>query len=34
MERPLGARPALPAGRLVWRTGNIKRVRERLHILW
>lgn len=34
MERLPGLRLALPAGQLVWRTGNIKRVLERLHILW
>ncbi|MFI5754981.1 cytochrome P450 [Streptomyces sp. NPDC051569] len=27
-------RLALPADQLVWRTGNIKRVPERLHVLW
>ncbi|MFE9890610.1 cytochrome P450 [Streptomyces scopuliridis] len=34
LERLPGLRLALPADQLVWRTGNIKRVPERLHILW
>ncbi|MFS8204441.1 cytochrome P450 [Streptomyces sp. CWNU-52B] len=34
LERLPGLRLALPADQLVWRTGNIKRVPERLHVLW
>ncbi|MEU6862965.1 hypothetical protein ABZ924_06765 [Streptomyces sp. NPDC046876] len=34
LERLPGLRPALGADQLVWRTGNIKRVPERLHVLW
>ena len=34
LERLPALRLALPADQLVWRTGNIKRVPERLHVLW
>ncbi|MFF1492603.1 cytochrome P450 [Streptomyces sp. NPDC058304] len=34
LERLPGLRLALPVDQLVWRTGNIKRVPERLHVLW
>lgn len=34
LERLPDLRLALPADQLVWRTGNIKRVPERLHMLW
>ncbi|MCQ4079334.1 cytochrome P450 [Streptomyces sp. RB6PN25] len=34
VERLPGLRLALPVDQLVWRTGNIKRVPERLHVLW
>ncbi|MCX4630016.1 hypothetical protein [Streptomyces sp. NBC_01443] len=34
LERLPGLRLALPVDQLVWRTGNIERVPERLHVLW
>jgi mycocyclosin synthase len=34
LERLPDLRLALPPDQLVWRTGNIKRVPERLHVLW
>ncbi|MCX3063990.1 cytochrome P450 [Streptomyces beihaiensis] len=34
LERLPGLRLALPVDQLVWRTGNIKRVPERLPVLW
>ncbi|MDT0438207.1 MULTISPECIES: cytochrome P450 [Streptomyces] len=34
LDRLPKLRLALPADQLVWRTGNIKRVPERLHVLW
>ncbi|GAA1945914.1 mycocyclosin synthase Cyp121 [Streptomyces durmitorensis] len=34
LERLPELRLALPVDQLVWRTGNIKRVPERLHVLW
>ncbi|MYV52274.1 cytochrome P450 [Streptomyces sp. SID3212] len=34
LDRLPALRLALPADQLVWRTGNIKRVPERLHVLW